>query len=67
VETYRQKTPLCIVEIAAFLLERGADANATARMYGGDQKTSGLAMTSAHPKAAGVQAALGRLLRDAEG
>jgi hypothetical protein len=64
VESYRQKTPYRIVEIAALLLQRGADADATAPIYGGAQTTYDLVMTSAHPKAAGVQEALGRLLRD---
>jgi hypothetical protein len=67
VETYRQKTPFDIVSRAKVLIEAGADVDAVAAMYGGDQTAYGLAMTSAHPKAAGVQNELGRLLREAGG
>jgi ankyrin repeat protein len=53
-ESYRQKTPPNIVEITKLLLERGADVDAIARCYGGDDDTLGLTATSAHPANAGV-------------
>jgi hypothetical protein len=67
VETYRQKTPLDIVSRAKLLIEAGAAVDALAKMYGGGQTTYGLVMTSAHPEAAGVQGALGRLLQQSSG
>lgn len=65
VETYRQKTPLNVVEIARLLIERGADADAEAEMYGGGQTTLRLVQTSAHPAAAGVAEQLAALLKSA--
>jgi Ankyrin repeats (3 copies) len=62
VENYRQVTPPNIVEIARFLLDAGAEVNAEADMYGGGATTFGLAVTSAHPRLAGVQNALADLL-----
>jgi len=64
VEDERQKTPPNIVRIAEFLLDSGADVNATAAMYGGKATTIGLAATSIHPEKAGVQEALMQLLLD---
>ena len=54
VETYRQKVPLNLAEIARLLLEVGADVNGTADMYGGGTTTLGLLVTSDHPAKAGV-------------
>ena len=64
VEGYRQKTPKNIVEIAEHLLECGAQVDAEADVYGGGCTTLGLAATSVHPEAAGVQEALLQLLLD---
>lgn len=63
-EGYRQKTPPNIVEITRLLLDAGADVDATADMYAGDCTTLGLAATSVHPEAAGVQIPLLQLLLD---
>ncbi|BAH39468.1 hypothetical protein GAU_2426 [Gemmatimonas aurantiaca T-27] len=62
VENYRQRTPANIVVIATALLDAGADVNATCEVYGGGADTLGLVVTSAHPRAAGVQLALTDLL-----
>lgn len=67
VETHRQKTPLNAVEIARLLIERGADVDAKADMYGGGQTALGLVETSAHPAAAGVAGPLAALLDAASG
>jgi hypothetical protein len=55
VEGYRQKTPRNAVQIAELLLERGAEVNAEANLYGGGATPLGLVATSVHPFAAGVQ------------
>src|SRR5215471_21501737 len=62
VEDFRQKTPKNIVEIAKLLLDAGADVNAESEAYGGRSATLGLAATSWHPQAAGVQLPLMELL-----
>jgi ankyrin repeat protein len=62
VEDDRQKTPANIVEVAALLLDRGADVNATSDAYGGDSTTLALVATSVHPEEAGVAEALMELL-----
>ncbi|HEX6133810.1 MAG TPA: ankyrin repeat domain-containing protein [Longimicrobiales bacterium] len=62
VENYRQKTPANIVAIARRLLDAGADVDAEADVYGGGATTLGLAVTSAHPRLAGVQNELANLL-----
>ena len=64
VEGYRQVTPKNVVAIAEMLLDAGAEVDAEADVYGGGSTTLGLAATSAHPRAAGVQTALLRLLLD---
>ena len=61
-EDERQKTPPNIVEIARFLLDRGADVNAESDAYAGRSMPLGLVATSVHPEAAGVQLALMELL-----
>lgn len=61
VEGYRQKTPKNIVEIVDLLLKSGADVDAEADVYG-SSTTLGLAATSVHPEAAGVQESLLRIL-----
>ena len=62
VEDFRQKTPKNIVDIARLLLETGADVNAESDAYGGHSTTLGLAATSCHPEALGVQLPLMELL-----
>ena len=62
VENYRQKTPPNIVAIARLLLDAGAEVDAEADMYGGGATTLGLVVTSAHPRAMGVQNELADLL-----
>lgn len=62
VEDSRQKTPQNIVEITKLLLDAGADVNAESDAYGGHSTTLGLAATSCHPEAAGVQLPLLELL-----
>ncbi|MGB6688112.1 MAG: ankyrin repeat domain-containing protein [Terracidiphilus sp.] len=64
VEGYRQRTPKNAVEAAEMLLRAGADADATAEIYGDSASTLGLAATSIHPQRAGVQIALLQLLLD---
>jgi ankyrin repeat protein len=64
IEDYRQKTPTNIVEITKLLLKAGADVNAESDAYGGRSTTLGLAATSYHPEAAGVQLALMGILVD---
>ena len=64
VETYRQRVPARAADVASLLLSRGADAHATAHMYGGEQTTLGLLLTSGHPRAAGVTGDVARLLAD---
>jgi hypothetical protein len=62
VESYRQKTPANVLAIARVLLDAGADVDAEADVYGGGATTLGLTVTSAHPRAAGVQIDLADLL-----
>lgn len=62
VENYRQKTPPNVVEIARILLDAGAEVDAEADVYGGGATAFGLVVTSAHPRAAGVQNELADLL-----
>ncbi|HEX6368291.1 MAG TPA: ankyrin repeat domain-containing protein [Longimicrobium sp.] len=62
VENYRQQTPPNIVEIARLLLDEGAEVDAGADVYGGGATALGLVLTSAHPRAAGVQLDLADLL-----
>jgi ankyrin repeat protein len=64
VEGYRQHTPRNIVAIAEMLLDAGAEVDAEAEVYGGGSTTLGLTATSAHPRAAGEQIPLIRLLLD---
>ncbi len=62
VEDFRQKTPPNIVEIAALLLDAGADVNAESEAYGGGSDTLGLTATSIHPQIARLQIPLLELL-----
>lgn len=62
VEDYRQKTPAKAVEIAQILLDAGAEADATAEIYGPHDTALGLVATSIHPQRAGLQESLMSLL-----
>ncbi len=66
VEDFRQKTPANAVDVARALLEAGAEVDASADTYDGGywQTTMNLLVSSAHPAAAGVQAALVDVLVD---
>jgi hypothetical protein len=64
VEGYRQRTPSNIVDIAEFLLQSGAEIDATANVYGAACTTLGLAATSIHPERSGLQDSLLGLLLD---
>jgi hypothetical protein len=64
VEDHRQRTPPNAVEVATMLLEAGSEADALADMYGGRCTTMSLLVSSAHPAAAGLQAALIDVLVD---
>lgn len=63
VEMWRQKTPYNLPEIVQFLLDAGADKNATMAVYGGHFTTWEMVATSAHPHAAGVVDDLKKLLK----
>lgn len=54
VETYHQKLPLNMPEIARLLIERGADKNKTSKAYSGKFTPAELVGTSGHPTAAGI-------------
>lgn len=60
-ENYRQKSPNNAVEIAKLLLDAGAQIDSIADIYG-KSTTLGLVATSIHPKKAGVQIALLKML-----
>jgi hypothetical protein len=62
VESYRQHTPRNIEAITTRLLDAGAAIDAEADVYGGGATPLALVVTSAHPRAAGVQNALADLL-----
>lgn len=62
VEDFRQRTPANIGAIARLLLDRGAEVDAEADVYGGGATTLGLVVTSAHPRKTGVQLELADLL-----
>lgn len=66
VEDFRQRTPPNAVAVATRLLEAGAEVDALADTYGGgtDQTTMNLLVSSEHPAAAGLQAALVSTLLD---
>ena len=62
VEDYRQTTPASAVEITQILLDAGAEADATADIYGPHDTALGLVATSIHPEQAGLQESLMSLL-----
>jgi hypothetical protein len=57
VEIHRQRVPLDLAEVIGVLLDHGAEVNATAHAYGGEQTVLGLLLSSGHPHAAGVTGA----------
>jgi ankyrin repeat protein len=61
-EDPRQRTPPEAPAIAALLLARGADPDATCKMYRGGATTIGLLLTSAVPRAAELDGELVRVL-----
>ena len=64
IEGFRQKTPKNIVDITTFLLDSGADIEATSNAYWGSSTVLGLAATSVHPLHAGVDQRLLETLLD---
>ncbi len=64
VESHRQRTPANAAAIATALLDAGADADATASLYGGECTVMSMLVSSCHPANAGVQCALIDLLVD---
>lgn len=64
VEDCRQRVPSNAPEIVRCLVVHGADVSARANMYGGEQTTLALLLTSAHPRAAGLTGVLAQLLRE---
>lgn len=66
VETHRQHVPLNAAEIAAKLIDFGADRRSQASMYGGGQTPLALASTSIHPRKAGIAEALRTILDEAK-
>jgi len=53
-EMWRQKVPYNLPKIVQFLIAVGADKNATMRVYGGEHTTLEMAVSSAHPREAGI-------------
>jgi ankyrin repeat protein len=64
VEEERQRTPANALEVAKILLDAGAEPDALADMYGAKATTMNMLVSSSHPAAAGLQAALAELLLD---
>ena len=64
VEQHRQRSPRNAPAIASLLLGSGADPNALADMYGGQQTTMSMLVSSTPPAEAGVQVALVETLLD---
>jgi ankyrin repeat protein len=64
VEGYRQLSPANAPDIARLLLDRGAEVDALADMYGGQSTTMSMLVSSTPPAQAGVQVPLIDLLVD---
>lgn len=64
VENHRQRSPKNAPEIARLLLERGAEPDALAAMYGGECAAMAMLVSSTPPAEAGVQIALIETLAD---
>jgi len=58
VELYRQQVPMNLPALTRILLDAGAKAKATMQVYGGAFTSYQLLTSSAHPKEAGVLAAM---------
>ncbi|MCW5515027.1 ankyrin repeat domain-containing protein [Muriicola sp. Z0-33] len=54
VELWRQKVPLNLPEIVAYLIEQGANRKAKMKVYGGEYMAAELLPSSAHPVDAGI-------------
>jgi hypothetical protein len=64
VEGHRQRSPQNAAEVARVLLKAGSEPDALADMYGGQQTTMSMLVSSSHPADAGVQVALVNVLAD---
>jgi len=64
VESSRQKTPANAVTMMRLLLDKGAEAEALADMYGQKCTTMSMLVSSCHPANAGLQIALAETLLD---
>ncbi len=62
VEFWRQKVPLNLPAIVAYLIEAGADKRAQMKVYGGTFEPLPLLLSSAHPQEAGIVDELKKLL-----
>lgn len=60
----QQRSPKNLAEMTRILLDAGADPNATCDLYGGKCTTLSLLVSSAHPRAAGVELPVLHLLID---
>ncbi len=65
VETWRQQSPGNAAEVAALLIDAGADPDAKALVYGGQYDTLALLLTSGPPAEAGVTEAVASVLQAA--
>ncbi|MBM3793157.1 MAG: ankyrin repeat domain-containing protein [Acidobacteria bacterium] len=63
-EGCRQKAPPSLVELTRLLLERGAEPDALADLYGAPHAPMPLLVSSCHPAQAGLQSAVAELLID---
>lgn len=64
VESFRQKTPANAVTMMRLLLDKGAEVDALADMYGQKCTTMSMLVSSCHPANAGLQTALALTLLD---
>lgn len=64
VEQQRQRTPANALDVAKILLDAGTEPDALADMYDAKATTMNMLVSSSHPAAAGLQAALAELLLD---
>lgn len=60
VELWRQKVPLNLPEVVAYLIEKGANTKAKMKVYGGEYTAAELLLSSAHPTDAGISKELRR-------
>jgi len=64
VELWRQKVPLNLPEIVAYLIEQGINKKAKMKVYGGEYAAGELLLSSAHPRDAGLMDELIVLFKD---